>query len=100
MIDHSMGAQVFGALEALRQALANCLLDHPGAGEADHRAGLGDVDVAEHRVGGGHAAGGRIGQDDDIGKPRGAQTPDRDRRARHLHEREHALLHSRARRTW
>ena len=33
-----------------------------GAGKADQRAGLGDVDVAEHRVGGGDAAGRRIGR--------------------------------------
>ena len=40
-----------------------------GAGEADQRAGLGDLDVAEHGVGRGDAAGGRVGQHDDVGQP-------------------------------
>ena len=78
------------------QLLADGLLDHARAGEADQRAGLGDVHVAEHRVGGGDAAGGRIGQHDDVGQPRLAQPLHRDRGARHLHQREDALLHARA----
>ena len=40
--------QIFGALEAFGQLLADGLFDHPRAGEADQRPGLGDVDVAEH----------------------------------------------------
>ena len=48
--------QILGALEPFRQPLADRLLDHPRAGKADHRAGLGDMDVAEHCVGRGHAA--------------------------------------------
>ena len=88
--------EIFGALEAFRQLLADRLLDDARAGEADDRAGLGDVDVAEHRVGRGDAAGRRIGQHDDIGQPRLAQTPHGDGRARHLHQREHAFLHARA----
>ena len=47
---------------SLGQLLADGLLDHPRAGEADQRAGLGDVDVAQHGEGGGDAAGGRVGQ--------------------------------------
>ena len=60
------------------------------------RARLGDMDVAEHGVGGGDAAGGRIGQHDDIGQLGRAQPLHGDRGARHLHQREHALLHARA----
>src|SRR5699024_11614960 len=48
----------------LFRSLADGLLDHARAGKADQCAGLGDVDVAEHRIGGGDAAGGRIGQQD------------------------------------
>ena len=58
-------------------------------------AGLGDLNVAQHGVGGRDAARRRIGQDDDIGQARLAQPLHRDRRARHLHEREHAFLHAR-----
>ena len=55
-------SQIFGALEAFRQLLADGLLDDARAGEADQRAGLGDLDVAQHGVGRGDAAGGRIGE--------------------------------------
>ncbi len=67
-VDHAVLLQIFGALEAFRQLLADGLLDHARAGEADQRAGLGDMHVAEHGVGRGHAAGGRIGQHDDVGQ--------------------------------
>ena len=69
-VDDAVLEQIFGALESLGQLLADGLLDHPLAGEADQRARLGDLDVAEHRVGGGDAAGRRIGEDDDIGQAR------------------------------
>ena len=88
--------EIFGALETLRQALANCLLDHPRAGKTNHRAGLGDMHIAQHCVGRGHAARGRVGQDDDVGKPRRPQTSHRDRCADHLRQSEHAFLHARA----
>src|SRR5262245_43746797 len=48
-VDDAVVEQVLGALEAFRQLLADSLLDHAGTGEADLRAGLGDVDVAQHR---------------------------------------------------
>ena len=60
--------QIFRALEALGKLLADRLLDDALAGEADQRAGLGDLDVAKHCVGRGNAAGRRIGQDDDVGQ--------------------------------
>ena len=95
-VDHAVVAQIFGLLEALRQLLADGLLDDARTGEADQRAGLGDVDVAEHRVGRGDAAGRRIGQHDDIGLARLAQPLHRDGGARHLHQRQDAFLHARA----
>ena len=93
-VDHAVRQQVLGLLEALGQLLADGLLDHARAGEADQRAGLGDVHVAQHGVGGGDAAGGRIGEHDEIGQARLAQALHGDRGARHLHEREDALLHA------
>ena len=95
-VDHAVLEQIFGALEALRQLLADRLLDDARAGEADQRARLGDVDVAEHGVGGGDAAGRRIGEDDDVGKAGLLHHLHGDRGARQLHQREDALLHARA----
>ena len=40
----------------------------PRSGEANRRAGFGDVNVAEHRIRGGNAAGRRVGQDDNVGQ--------------------------------
>ena len=68
-VDHAVLHQIFGALEAFGQFLADGLLDDARAGKADQRAGFGDMHVAQHRIGGGDAAGGRVGQHDDIGKP-------------------------------
>ena len=78
------------------QLLADGLLDDARTGEADQRAGLGNVDVAEHGVGGGDAAGGRMGQHHDVRQPRLAQLLHGDGGARHLHQREDAFLHARA----
>ncbi len=67
-----------------------------GAGKADQRAGLGNVHIAQHGVGGGDAAGGGVGEDDDEGQAGFAQAQHGDGGARHLHQREDALLHARA----
>jgi hypothetical protein len=56
-----------GALEAFGELLADGLFDDAGAGEADERAGFGDVEVAEHGEAGGDAAGGGVGEDADVG---------------------------------
>jgi hypothetical protein len=44
-VQHSVLQQKLAALEPFRQLLADGLLDHARAGEADERAGLGDVQV-------------------------------------------------------
>ena len=88
--------QIFGALEAFGQLFADGLLDDARPGKADQRAGLGDVDVAEHGIGGGDAAGGRVGQHDDVGQAGFLQPVDRHRGARQLHQRQDAFLHARA----
>ena len=51
------------ALEAGRQLLGDRAGRDAGAGEADERVRLGEVDVAEDRVRGEHAAGRRVAQD-------------------------------------
>src|ERR1700675_2679680 len=50
------------ALESFGKLLADGLLDDAGASEADERAGLRDVEVAEHGEAGSDAAGGGIGK--------------------------------------
>src|SRR4051794_28304364 len=47
-VDHSVGEEIFGALEAFRELLPDRRFDNSLAGEADERARLGDLDVAEH----------------------------------------------------
>src|SRR5581483_6016041 len=95
-VDHAVLGEVFGALETFRQFLADGLLDDARAGKADQRAGFGDLHVAEHRVRGGDAAGGRIGEHDDVRQLGFAQHLDGDRGARQLHQRQDAFLHARA----
>src|SRR5258708_6867948 len=65
-VEESMLQQKFAALEALRQLLADGLLDDARAREADECAGLGDVQVAQHGETCGDSAGGRIGQHADV----------------------------------
>ena len=55
-VDHAVLQQIFGALEAFRQLLADRLRNDARAGEADLRAGLGDLDVAQHGIGRADAA--------------------------------------------
>ena len=95
-VDHAVVPEIFGALKAFRQLLADGLLDDARPGEADQRAGFGDLDIAEHGVGRGDAAGGRIGEHHDVGLLGLAQHLHGDRRARQLHQRQDALLHARA----
>ena len=95
-VDHALFQKIFRALEAFRQFLADRLLDHARSGKADERVGLGDMDIAQHGVGGCDTACGRVGQNDDIGQGRIAQHFHGDRGARHLHQRQAAFLHARA----
>src|SRR3981189_3704385 len=53
----------FRRLKAFGKFLADGLFDDARPGETDERAGLGDVDVAEHGIARGVAAGRGIGED-------------------------------------
>ena len=89
-------AEVFRALKAFGQrSQIVCSITRAPA-KPMIRARFGDMDIAEHGIRGGDAAGRRIGQDDNIGKLGVAQTLHGDRRARHLHQREDPFLHPRA----
>src|SRR5690625_1248290 len=93
-VQHPVFQQILCALKPRRKRLTDRFLDHPSPGKADYRPRLGNLNVAQHREGGGDAAGGRIGQEHDVGQ---AGCPDHlkpDYRPRHLHERENTLLHA------
>src|SRR5438874_8590774 len=57
-IDHSVLDEKLRALKTLGQRLTDRLLDDPRSGETDQRFRLSDVQIAEHRVRRGDAAGG------------------------------------------
>ena len=95
LVDHAVRQQILGALEAFGQLLADGLLDHPRPREADHRPGLGQMDVADHGEGRGDAARGRVGQDHDVGQARLLDLLHRHRGPCHLHQGQRALLHPR-----
>src|SRR5438128_714484 len=91
-VEHAALEKRFRPLEAWRRLLAERLLDHARAREADQRARLGEVDVAEETYGGRDATRRRVRQHGDA---RHAGLPEAGQRRRHLghlHEREDALL--------
>jgi hypothetical protein len=85
--------KVLRALKALREGLADRLLDDAGPGEPDEGARLGEDHVAEHCERRRDAARGRVREDREIRQPRRGKLGQRGARLRHLHEREDALLH-------
>ena len=86
--------QEFGALEALGQLLTDRLLDHTRASKADQSAGFCKDHVAQHRVARRDAAGGRVGQNRNVGEPRLFQQSQAGRRFGHLHQGEGAFHHA------
>ena len=77
-VDHPVIEQIFGALEAFGKFLADRILDHALAREADQRFGLADLDIAEHRIAGSDAARRRIGEQHHVRKAGAAQTGEPD----------------------
>src|SRR5262245_42839645 len=69
-VEHAVLKQELGALEARGQLLPDRLLDHARTREADQRARLGHVEIAEHRERSRDAAGGGVGQHAHEGQPR------------------------------
>ncbi len=76
-VDNHVHGTVFelelAALEALGQGLAHGLLNDARTGEANERARLGHVQIAQHRQTRRHAAHGRIGHDGDVRQSRVGQ---------------------------
>ena len=90
-VEHAMLEQKLAALKSLGQLLANRLLDDARAGKADERAGLGNVQIAEHREARGDAARGRIRQNRDVGNVLLIEPRERRADFRHLHQRQARL---------
>src|SRR5712692_4324553 len=85
-----------GALKSFGELLADGLLDHAWAGETNERAGLADVEVAEHGEAGGDAAGGGISQHGDVGQLFVVEPGERGGNFGELHEADGAFHHARA----
>src|SRR6185312_9444536 len=85
-IEEASLEQKFRTLKAFWQLLADRLLDYPGTCESNQRAGFGDIEVAEHRKAGGHAASSRVGEHTDVRYARVVELPQRGRNFRHLHQ--------------
>ena len=80
-------------LEALRQGLADGLLDDPGTGKADQGTGLRQNDVPQGGKAGRDPAGGGVCQDRDIQQALFREAGQRRAGLGHLHQGEDALLH-------
>ena len=76
--------------------MADGLFDDARAGETDQRAGLGDVQVAQHGEAGGDAAGGGIGEHGDEGHARVVELREGGGDLGHLHQAHDALHHARS----
>ena len=95
-VEHAVLDEELAALESFGQLLPDRLLDDARPGEADQRLRLGDVQIAEHREAGGHAAGRRIGEDRDERQAGAVEPRQRRRDLGHLHQRQRAFHHARA----
>ena len=83
-------------LKALRQGLADGLLNDARPGEADKRTGFGQNNVTQRGKAGGDAAGGGVRENGDVQQSLFREPGQSRAGFRHLHERQNALLHPRA----
>src|SRR5277367_698505 len=95
-VEETVVEEEFGGLKTFGQLLADGLFDHARAGKTDERAGLRNIQIAEHRVTGGDAAGGGIGEDGNEGELGFVHAPERRGNFRELHEADDAFHHARA----
>src|ERR1043166_2519980 len=94
-VEHAVIEQELRGLKPFRQILPERLLDDARSTKTDNRAGLGENRVAEHRVAGADTAGCRVGQDRDVRNATLGEHGEDGGDFGHLHEREHAFLHTR-----
>src|SRR5436309_4411791 len=68
-VKHAVLQKEFAALKSSRKFLTNGLLNHPRPGKANERARFGNVEVAKHGEGCGHATSSRIGENGNVRNP-------------------------------
>src|SRR2546423_921203 len=95
-VEHSMIEEELRRLKAVGQVLPKGLFDDAWSGEPDHRAGLGEDSITKHGVTRAHASGRGIRENGDVRNATLGKHGEDGRHFRHLHQRENALLHSRA----
>mmetsp|Transcript_23022 Transcript_23022/g.38983 ORF Transcript_23022/g.38983 Transcript_23022/m.38983 type:complete len:326 (+) Transcript_23022:3610-4587(+) len=95
-VQHPVIQQIFGPLKPLGQFLADGLLDHAGTCKANQCIWLGNMYIAQHRIGRGHAPGCGMRQHNDVGQARLFQHLHSHGRTGHLHQAQDAFLHARA----
>lgn len=94
-IEKTVCQEKLAALKTFREILPDGLLNHSRPRKSDERAGLSDIQVAEHCKRSRDSPGSRVGQDREIGDPRLPDLRQCRRDLGELHQREDPLLHSR-----
>src|SRR5260370_41593274 len=67
-VEKAVLEQEFRALESFGEFLANGLLDDARSSESNERAGLANIEVAEHGETGGNATSGGLGEHGNVGQ--------------------------------
>src|SRR5580698_6308445 len=93
-VEEAVLEEELGGLKSFGQFLADGLFDHAWAGKTDQRARLSNIQIAEHRVAGGDAAGGGVGEYGNERELRFVEAPERGGNLRELHEADHAFHHA------
>src|SRR5277367_2101295 len=95
-VEETVLEEEFGGLKTFGQLLADGLFDHARAGKTDERAGLRNIQIAEHRVTGGDATGGGIGEDGNERELGFVHAAERRGNFRELHQADDAFHHASA----
>ncbi|MPN21078.1 hypothetical protein SDC9_168457 [bioreactor metagenome] len=93
-VDKPVLLQIFGPLKAGGQLFADRLADDARPGKTDQCAGLCQRDVAQRSKACRHAAGGGVGEADDVQPARLLKLLHGGGGFGHLHQRQNALLHA------
>src|SRR6266851_5849840 len=93
-VEHPVRQQKLGCLKIAGKLLVSRLLDNPPPGKPDNRTRFSDIQVAQARERRRHAARRRIAHYRNVRQSRLADSRDRRRYLRHLHQRQRALLHA------
>src|SRR5271155_3997791 len=95
-VEEAVLEEELGGLKAFGKFLADGLFDHARAGKTDEGAGLRNIQIAEHRVAGGDATSGGIGEDGNERELGFVHAPEGRGNFRELHQADDAFHHARA----